>query len=82
MPSHMDAQSSVLKHCPLLADVSEHEQVDRVVQQGLDHFGKLDLSRRRVCNRAPIFLIRSVTGLPAASWIGKNLFLREKTFAW
>lgn len=27
----------------LLADVSDHEQVNRMVQQGLDHFGKLDV---------------------------------------
>ena len=28
-----------VKALPLLADVSEHEQVSRVVKQGLDHFG-------------------------------------------
>ncbi len=31
------------KVLPLLADVSDHQQVDRVVQQGLDHFGKVDV---------------------------------------
>ncbi len=28
---------------PLLADVSDYEQVNRMVQQGLDHFGKIDV---------------------------------------
>lgn len=28
---------------PLLADVSDHEQVNRMVQQGLDHCGKVDV---------------------------------------
>ena len=32
-----------VKVLPLLADVSDHEQVNRVVKQGLDHFGKLDV---------------------------------------
>ena len=32
-----------VKVLPLLADVSDHEQVNRMVQQGLDHFGKVDV---------------------------------------
>ena len=28
---------------PLLCDVSDHEQVNRMVQQELDHFGKIDV---------------------------------------
>lgn len=32
-----------VKVLPLLADVSEHEQVNRVVKQGLDHFGQVDV---------------------------------------
>lgn len=31
------------KVLPLLCDVSDHEQVERTVQQGLDHFGHLDV---------------------------------------
>jgi NAD(P)-dependent dehydrogenase (short-subunit alcohol dehydrogenase family) len=31
------------KVLPLLCDVSEYEQVERVVAQGLDHFGKIDV---------------------------------------
>lgn len=31
------------KVLPLLCDVSEHEQVDRMVPQGLDHFGQIDV---------------------------------------
>ena len=31
------------KVLPLLADVSDHEQVERVVRQGLDHFGAIDV---------------------------------------
>lgn len=31
------------KVLPRLADVSDHQQVDRVVQQGLGHFGKVDV---------------------------------------
>lgn len=38
-----ECESLGVKVLPLLADVSEHEQVDRVVQQGLDHFGKVDV---------------------------------------
>ncbi len=32
-----------VKVLPLLCDVSEHEQVNRMVQQGLDHFGHVDV---------------------------------------
>src|SRR5688500_2445902 len=32
-----------VKVLPLLCDVSDHEQVERTVQQGLSHFGKLDV---------------------------------------
>ncbi len=32
-----------VKVLPLLADVSDHEQVERLVQQGLAHFGKVDV---------------------------------------
>jgi 3-oxoacyl-[acyl-carrier protein] reductase len=32
-----------VKALPLLADLSEHEQVSRMVQQGLDHFGRIDV---------------------------------------
>jgi 3-oxoacyl-[acyl-carrier protein] reductase len=31
------------KVLPLLCDVSDHEQVNRMVQQGLDHFGHVDV---------------------------------------
>ena len=31
------------KVLPLLADVSEHEQVSRMAQQALDHFGRIDV---------------------------------------
>jgi NAD(P)-dependent dehydrogenase (short-subunit alcohol dehydrogenase family) len=31
------------KVLPILADLSEHEQVDALVQQGLDHFGHIDV---------------------------------------
>jgi 3-oxoacyl-[acyl-carrier protein] reductase len=31
------------KVLPLLADVSEHEQVSRMARQGLDHFGRIDV---------------------------------------
>jgi NAD(P)-dependent dehydrogenase (short-subunit alcohol dehydrogenase family) len=31
-----------VKVLPLLADVSDHEQVDNVVREGLNHFGKID----------------------------------------
>jgi len=31
------------KTIPLLADVSDHEQVNRMVRQGLDHFGQVDV---------------------------------------
>ena len=32
-----------VKVLPLLCDVSDHEQVEKTVQQGIDHFGKLDV---------------------------------------
>lgn len=32
-----------VKVLPLLCDVSEHEQVNRMVQQGLSHFGHVDV---------------------------------------
>jgi 3-oxoacyl-[acyl-carrier protein] reductase len=38
-----DCEKLGVKVLPLLADVSEHEQVNRMVQQGLDHFGKVDV---------------------------------------
>ena len=31
------------KALPLLADLSDHEQVNRIVQSGLEHFGKVDV---------------------------------------
>ena len=47
-----DELNAVAKQCeamgvkvlPVLADVSKHEDVNRVVKQGLDHFGKVDVS--------------------------------------
>ena len=45
------------KVLPLLCDVSEHEQVERMVKQGLDHFGKHRRAHvRRGPARAPGFL--------------------------
>ena len=38
-----DCEKLGAKVLPLLADVSDHEQVNRMVQQGLDHFGKVDV---------------------------------------
>ncbi|MBI3042706.1 MAG: SDR family oxidoreductase [Betaproteobacteria bacterium] len=38
-----ECQALGAKTLPLLADVSDHEQVNRMVQQGLDHFGKVDV---------------------------------------
>src|SRR5262249_29254306 len=38
-----DCEKLGVKVLPLLADLSEHEQVNRLVQQGLDHFGKVDV---------------------------------------
>lgn len=32
-----------VKVLPLLCDVSDHEQVNRIVQQGIGHFGKVDV---------------------------------------
>ena len=32
-----------VKTLPLLTDVSDHEQVNRMVQRGLDHFGNIDV---------------------------------------
>jgi 3-oxoacyl-[acyl-carrier protein] reductase len=37
-------EASGVKVLPLIADMSEHEEVNRVVKQGLDHFGKVDVS--------------------------------------
>ena len=47
-----DELNAVAKQCeamgvktlPILADVSKHEEVNRAVKQGLDHFGKVDVS--------------------------------------
>lgn len=46
-----DALTAVVKECeshgakvlPIMADVSDHQQVERLVQQGLDHFGQIDV---------------------------------------
>jgi 3-oxoacyl-[acyl-carrier protein] reductase len=38
-----DCEKLRMKVLPLLADVSDHEQVNRMVQQGLEHFGKVDV---------------------------------------
>ena len=46
-----DALNAVVKECeslgakvlPLMADLSDHSQVERLVQQGLDHFGQIDV---------------------------------------
>lgn len=38
-----DCEKLGVKVLPLLADVSDHEQVNRAVKQGLDHFGKVDV---------------------------------------
>src|SRR5262249_49490363 len=61
----MESLREVTKECesygakvlPLLADVGKHEEVNRVVQQGLDRFGKID---QLVCvaayrNHVPFF---------------------------
>lgn len=37
-------ESSGAKVLAVLADMSKHEEVNRVVKQGLDHFGKVDIS--------------------------------------
>ena len=37
-------EASGAKVLPLIADMSKHEEVNRVVKQGLDHFGKVDVS--------------------------------------
>ena len=46
-----DALNDVVKECeslgakvlPIMADVSDHQQVERLVQQGLDRFGQIDV---------------------------------------
>ena len=38
-----ECQKLGAKVLPLLCDVSEHEQVNRTVRQGLDHFGHIDV---------------------------------------
>jgi NAD(P)-dependent dehydrogenase (short-subunit alcohol dehydrogenase family) len=46
-----EALDEVVKECgklgakvlPIMADVSDHRQVERLVQQGLDHYGKIDV---------------------------------------
>lgn len=38
-----ECEGSGVKALPLLADVSDYEQVNRMVQQGVDHFGKIDV---------------------------------------
>ena len=46
-----DSLNEVVKECeklgarvlPIMADVSDHEQVERLVQQGLDRFGQIDV---------------------------------------
>ena len=46
-----DSLTEVVKECeklgakvlPLMADVSDHGQVERLVQQGLDRFGQIDV---------------------------------------
>ena len=46
-----DALSEVVQECeklgakvlPIMADVSDHQQVERLVQQGLDRFGQIDV---------------------------------------
>ena len=52
-----ECESHGAKVLPLLADVSKHEEVNRVVQQGLEKFGKID---QLVCaaayrNHVPFF---------------------------
>jgi 3-oxoacyl-[acyl-carrier protein] reductase len=39
-----ECEASGVKVLPLIADMSKHEEVNRVVKQGLDHFGKVDVS--------------------------------------
>src|SRR5215204_297108 len=39
-----ECEAMGVRTLPVLADVSKHEEVNRVVQQGLDHFGKIDIS--------------------------------------
>src|SRR6185295_11440000 len=38
-----ECEVSGVKALPLAADVSKHEEVNRVVRQSLDHFGKVDV---------------------------------------
>src|SRR5690606_18101366 len=38
-----ECERSGVRVLPLLADLSEHEQVERLVQQGLRHFGHVDV---------------------------------------
>ena len=38
-----ECERAGVKVLPLLCDVSDHEQVNRMVQQGLDHFGHVDV---------------------------------------
>ena len=47
-----DSLNEVVKECeslgakvlPVMGDVSDHQQVERLVQQGLDHFGQIERS--------------------------------------
>lgn len=39
-----ECEASGVKVLPLIADMGKHEEVNRVVKQGLDHFGKVDVS--------------------------------------
>ena len=47
-----DCEKLGAKVLPLLSDVSDHDQVNRLVQQGLDHFGKVDVLMSVVGRRA------------------------------
>jgi len=38
-----ECESFGVKTLPILADVSKHEEVNRMVQQGLEQFGKVDV---------------------------------------
>lgn len=44
-----ECEAQGVKALPILADVGKHEEVDRVVQQGMERFGKVDIL---VCSTA------------------------------
>src|SRR6202007_2399432 len=39
-----EGESLGVRTLPLLADMGRHDEVNRVVQLGLEHFGKVDIS--------------------------------------